>query len=1622
MIPIVAIGTSAGGLKEIEIFFKNMPKSKEVAFVIIQHLSPHHKSILAEIVTHYTDMDVSQIKRKTKVRAGKVYIIPPNKLLSLEDGKLILSPFPREKSINLPIDVFFRSMKKHQREKSVAVILSGTGSDGTLGIQDVKEGGGLCIVQDPSTADYDGMPLNAMKTGLIDYVVPVEKMPSLILEYIQNNYLNDPILKNNDARYEKLIQKIFKIIKAQTGNDFSQYKRNTIIRRIERRLTINKCKTLSNYVDLLESNNSEIITLSKEFLISVTSFFRDKEVFEKLKNEVIPSIVKNSNQETLRIWVPACATGEEAFSLAILVKDYLDKQKLNIDLQVFASDVDNEAIERARECYYPKNIATDIDDKLLSQYFVKEGDGFKVKKSLRESVIFAEQNLLQDPPYSKIDLISCRNLLIYLDTDIQAKAISIFNYALIENGVLVLGNSESLGNFKEYFNIIDRKLKIYKKATTIDLRGKVWTLNFNSGYTKQVPEKKLSEPISKLAQNYLLDEFTPPSVVIDYNGNMIYVQGKTGNYLENTTGEFSNDIVRNAREGIKIPLSNAIRKAKSGNKKVRQEKVRVKVNEEYQFINLNVIPLKRENKDTKLLMVIFQPIEAPKSHSIKEANENYEQTALIELEKELEEKEQYLQNTIEELETTNEELKSSNEEAQSTNEELQSTNEELETSKEELQSVNEELTTTNNELNHKLDELYTTNNNLQNLLDATNIATIFLDKDLKIFNYTPSISNIIELLKSDIGRSVKQFTYNLNYTDLIKDANNVLKTLVPKETEVKSKDNKYFWMRISPYRTTDDKIEGLVITFTDITEKKKIEEKLRLKNKEIEEHRKFLSDIISNIDVSILVVEVEKKGRYKFLASNQIEDKLINVDNEYIIGRYPEDLKNIIGDKIVNFVKFIYDQCVAQKKGVSGEFFAEGQSNGEWWYFRVSPIFDDKKGEVKRIISSSIKISELKATQIELEEYKQHLEDKITRKTNLIRVNEEKFRHLFENLDEEIHLWKIVKDKDGSIKTWELHDINPIALKAWNKSKEDVIGKRADDIFNFDTTKTFLPIVNKIFETGKPHRWEKYFAPTKQYLSMESVAYGEYFMSIGRDISDRKKAEEELKASEAKFRKLFENTPNGIAICEYEENNNETPNDFKIREINDSTIKILNLKPSDLIGKNGSELADLKYIKKMMDVHFKSLSEGNQCSFEFYFKKAGRLLSISTFNLNKSLFIINFYDITEKKQKEKELVLAKQRAEENDKLKSAFLANMSHEIRTPMNAVLGFSSLLKKEGLAKSTRDKYIEMIQMGSNQLLRLINDIIDISKIEAGQMSIFKESIHLNELFISLQMTFNQSDGIKNNPNLDITTNIPKDFEKITLYTDGVRLQQVMGNFISNSIRYSEKGTIEIGFDVNENEYIELYVKDEGIGISKENQKKIFNRFEQLGPTNNEVIEGTGLGLPISSGITKLLGGEIILQSEHNEGSRFSVKLPWSEVVNKKRISHTSKKKAKNQSVSNNEISILIVDDAPFNIELFKEYFKEANFRILTASNGKEAVAKYFDDGQINIVLMDIKMPIMDGLEAAKQILKRDPDAKIIAQTAFAAADDRAKFIEQGFFDYIAKPIDKELLLSMINQLMNA
>jgi two-component system CheB/CheR fusion protein len=863
--PVVGIGASAGGLEPLEVFFASIPADRpDMAFVVIQHLSPQHKSIIGEILKKDTDMPIKEIRNGMKIEPNTIYFNPPDREVGLNQGNFELFEPSEARYARLPIDAFFRSLAKELEEKAICIVLSGTGSDGTLGLEAVKGAGGMTMAQAEEQAKYPFMPRSAIDTGLVDFILPVEQMPEEISRYVKHPYLKEPEKKlPADKRYQNFLQKILMLVRANTKHDFSHYKQTTIRRRVGRRMAVHKIQDIADYFRYLQQHPGEIHSLFKDLIICVTSFFRDPEAFKTLETKVVQEIVKNKPEDQpIRAWVAGCGSGEEAVSIAILFDEAMERAGKHHDLQIFATDIDQDAIDKARQGEYPESISADVSPERLKKYFVKKDANYKIRQEIRETLVYAVQNLISDPPFSRLDLISCRNVLIYLDADLQKQILPLFHFTLNANGFLFLGTSESIGAAAELFAPVDMKWKIFRRKGPLHHHLADYpTLTQLPAAQVKVPGQT-ALPVAEadprtLMERIVLEEFAPPSLLINSRYDVLYFQGDASRFLSLPRGKPDFNLLNLTKEDVRPQLLALLHQAVIDKKPVAGKSIPFRQPDgNLGRLQMIVRHLGKPGIDNHFL-VVFEETAAPpptRKTGKDKTPAPEEESRAQDLERELQATKEYLQTTVEELEASNEELKSTNEELQSTNEELQSTNEELETAKEELQSTNEELVTVNSELNNKIDELTEVNNDITNLLASTEIGTIFLDQDLRIKRFTPAATRIFNLLPQDLGRSIKDIKPKTAYDHLWEDAEQVLKSLQVKELEVQSLSGEVYAVRILPYRTRDNVIDGVVFTFIDISAQHLMD---MAKN--------FAENIVDTVREPLLVLN----GDLKVISANQ---------------------------------------------------------------------------------------------------------------------------------------------------------------------------------------------------------------------------------------------------------------------------------------------------------------------------------------------------------------------------------------------------------------------------------------------------------------------------------------------------------------------------------------------------------------------------------------------------------------------------------------------------------------------------------------------------------------------------------------------------------------------------------
>jgi len=891
LFPIVGVGASAGGLEAFTQLLAHLPNNPGMALVFIQHLAPLHESALTGLLARTTRTPVAEVKDGMVVERDRIYVIPPNTNMAIQQGRLYLIPRTPDTQ-HMPIDHFLRSLAEELGSRAVGVILSGTASDGTLGLNAIKAEGGITFAQDPKSAKYGDMPRNAVASGCVDFVLSSEGIARELVRIAHHPYLlqtahtiEEGVELPTEGQDE--LRKIFSLLRSASGVDFTHYKHTTIRRRIKRRMVLQKLQEMKDYVTFLESNRAELDALYQDILIHVTGFFRDPQVFEALKKEVFPALLKDRRSGVpIRVWVPGCSTGEEAYSIGISLVEYLGDSHPGQEIQIFATDISEPSLERARVGLYMENVTAEVSHERLRRFFTRMPRGYQVTKTIRDMFVFARQDLAKDPPFSRLDLISCRNLLTYLGAVLQKRIIPIFHYALRPSGFLLLGTSETIGSFSDHFALLDKKNKIYvKKPTGIRAAPMFVRPEYEA---ERLAPKVLADAgtafdIQREAERLLLNRFAPPGVIVNSDLEILQFRGRTGSYLEPTPGQASLNLSKMAREGLLVDLRGALQKAKKNDIAVKKQGVEIRSNGGTREVDLEVIPLRGPTPAERYYMVLFQepqpaarpevarlPARTSKLH-LKSEKGAERQISL--LKHELAQTKSTLQSVIEEQDTTNEELKSANEEILSSNEELQSTNEELETAKEELQSTNEELTTLNEELQNRNLELSVTHNDLLNLLGSVNIPILMLGNDLRVRRFTPQAEKLLNLIPTDVGRPFSDLKPNFAFSEMEEMITDAIDSVSVKEKEVQDRSGRWYSMRIRPYRTSENKLDGAVISWVDVTG-------LRASLEQSEERFRMLVDTVQDY----AIVMLDSEGRVN--SWNRGAQQIKGYETSEILGRH----------------------------------------------------------------------------------------------------------------------------------------------------------------------------------------------------------------------------------------------------------------------------------------------------------------------------------------------------------------------------------------------------------------------------------------------------------------------------------------------------------------------------------------------------------------------------------------------------------------------------------------------------------------------------------------------------------------------------------------------------------------
>ncbi|MCB9106147.1 MAG: PAS domain-containing protein [Anaerolineales bacterium] len=1513
--PIVGIGASAGGLKAFEQFFQKMPKNSGMAFVLIQHLAPHHDSELAELLQNHTRMKVTQVENKTPVQPNHVYVIPPGKSLSIKERTLYLSEPVERRGHRAPIDLFFRSLADDQGENAICVVLSGTGTDGTLGLKAVKERAGITMAQSTTDADYDGMPKSAIRTGLVDLVGTAGELAEKLLSY-KDSKAKIHIPEEEEALPEgdsEALTRIFAQLRAKTGHDFTHYKRSTILRRIGRRLQVNQISTMTEYLAYLRQNPDEVQALFKDFLISVTNFFRDPDAFAALEKQTISEIFQHKGSKNqIRVWVAGCATGEEAYSIAILLNEYASMLTSPPSIQVFATDIDDEAIAFAREGFYPESIAADISPERLRRFFVDEVGGYRVKKEIRETVLFAIHNLIEDAPFSKLDLISCRNLLIYLDRNVQEKVFELFHYALQPNGYLFLGSSETTDPANNLFTAKTKKQRIFKRRDTVSSPPRFPRLPLVKTDLSDDPDAHQksairSRTLEELYQGWTLRRFAPPRLLINEDYEITHIFGGADRYLQEQEGPVTQNILQKIRPELRLDLRTALYQAFIKGERTASRYLHTEHDQQVMRVKLQVGPITEPGFPRNYVEVLFEEQTdkiADSANLTKTVDENATQL-ISRLEEEVQRTREQLQSTVEEYETSNEELKASNEELQSMNEEMQSTAEELETSKEELQSTNEELVTVNQELKNKIEELNQVNSDLQNLMSSTDIGTLFLDRHLQIKRFTPKIAELFNIISADIGRPFDHLSHKLKIDTLVNDAEYVLKTLSTVECEVQTKDNRWFMAKLLPYRTIKDKIDGVVMTFVDVTRLKQIEKHLQQRVRQQATVADLGQIALAGVELEALMQE----------ATRQIAQAL-DVEFCKVLELQPEN------------EQFLLKAGVGWKDGYVGQATVENHKNSQAGFTLAAnePVMVADLSQETRFkapplltehgISSGISVvingierpyAVLSAHSKLVRTYSQDDINFIVAVANIIADALERnqadaaIRQSQETIQQQLSEIEAIyatapvglafMDKDLCYVR-----INERLAEINGLSVAEHLDRTATELFP-EMTQLTSPYIDQAIagervldvelhgttpaQPGVERDWLASYSPLKDEAGR---VIG--INTVMQEITELKKARQALEASEQRFRRAVQDAPFPILI-----------------HAEDGEIVMISRIVSDLTGHTFDEIPTVEAwvnhvyndsdfrqrvvegIKKLYDLDHR-IDEGE---FELTTREGDHRIwhfssaPLGTDERNRRLVISMASDVTKRKEFEVALQNNQQRLKDlnetleqrvtkrteeltriiNDLDQFAYVA--SHDLKTPLRAIDNLATWISEDAtdsLSDTSKD-HLEKMRDRVKRMEMLLNDLLDYSR--AGREVNDLEEVDTGDLINNILTILTPPEAFT----ITVSDHMP------TLVTSRMLLEMVFRNLIDNAVKHHHRADGRIEISAQESEHsIEFIIKDDGPGIDPNYHERIFQIFQTLQP--KDVNGGTGMGLAIVRKIVEAQEGQITIESAPGQGSAFHFTWP--------------------------------------------------------------------------------------------------------------------------------------------------
>ncbi|HEX6998268.1 MAG TPA: PAS domain S-box protein [Gammaproteobacteria bacterium] len=1551
---VVGIGAAARGMKALRDLLGGLAPDSPLAIVVVfRHSDSPARPV--EALAAGRPLAVVEAEPGQRLEAGHVYVASGQKAVSVQDGALRVERLDRAGQ-NAPIDHFLQSLARDQRERAVALVLSGTGSDGALGLKAVSDAGGMTIVEAPAAADADP-DQGSLAADSVDLVLPpaeaareIDSHARYLLETANAKALHEEALE--------LLPEICQELLRETGHDFKHYKTSTLLRRTLRRLQVLRLASARGYLARLRADRAEAQRLFKDLLVNVTAFFRDPEAFDALAKEVVPRLLQDrSPGDTVRVWVPGCATGEEAYSLAMLLKEEMDRLDSPPQVQIFATDIDEQALSVARRGAYPAAIASEISPARLERFFVRKGDEYHVVKELRELCLFSVHSLINDPPFSRLDLVSCRNLLIYLGSHLQKRLIPLFHFALRPGGFLFLGPSESIATHRELFRTLHGKHRISQSLPTA-IRPGGFIAAHDGAPTPARPSDVASGDdmdVYLLMQRIILDEFAPKGIVVEEDGKIVCAAGDLDRYLTVTPGVFQNNVVRLAREGLRVALRAALAEAAKERRKVVREGVLGRGEHGTERVRLVVQPMPRLAEESNLYLVVFEemPPVAAASAGGGAAGQQDVRRLIEQLERELESTRSDLEKTVQDLEAANEELKSSNEELLSMNEELQSANEELQTSKEEVQAVNQSLVRANDDL--------------ENLLASTQIATIFLDERGNIRRVTAPATAIYNLREDDRDRPLADFTHRAKHMPPLPSLDGTDPSAWPVEHEVEMEDGKVYLRRVMPYTTQQGAARGMVVTFIDITERHQFEHRLRASEA-------LYRAIGESIDYGVWVCDPEGNRTY----SSESFLRLVGLTQEQCQGSgwasalHPDDRDATLA---------AWRECVRKHEPWDREHRFRGV-DGQWHAVlaRGVPVRDEH-GRVICWAGINLDIGRLKRTE------------------SALRESEERFRLVADAAP--VMIWMSGLDKRF---TW----CNRRWLEFTGRSMQEEIGDGWLDRVHPDDREGVLGTYRSSFDRRESFTVEyrlqrrdghfRWVLETGVPLRDDSGDFMGYIGSC-KDIHDRRLAEAAVRDSEQRFRMLADSAPvliwiHGLEGCEY---------------VNREYVTFVGRSAEELKGNGWAEALHPEDAQGYLDDYARAaLRRGRFEAVARFRRHDGEYRWVQSVGLPRYSTTGEFlgyvgcsFDVSDIKRAEQTLV-------EADRRKDEFLAMLAHELRNPLAAIVNANLVAARRTSDAPARQWAHQVIERQSQQLTRLVDDLLDLSRISSGKVRLKKQSLDVREV---LQRAV---DGMRRSieqKQQTLVVEVPP--TPLPAEADPARLEQIFVNLLSNANKYTEEnGTITVAA-AQENGHAVVRVKDTGIGIAREMLPSIFEAFTQADASPDRAAGGLGLGLTVVKHLIQEHGGFVRAESEGiGKGSEFVVGLPLQQAV----AADAPARRLRAVGPADSR-KVLLVEDNLDMAQTLALLLESVGHTVVVANDGREALAKA-SAFHPEVVLLDLGLPGVDGYTVA-QALRKEPELAgclIVAVSGYGQERDRKRSREAGVDLHLVKPVEFARLLEVL------